>query len=117
MPSKKSSTKLSEVYNTEKFEETDYSKIKKYVGAYKRKTISKLKEPKTYVNYLFERVPILRWLPKYKLKEYLLPDILSGLTVGIMNIPQVKLPKDLPSRVSKILTIFFCVLREWLILF
>ena len=96
MPSKKSSTKLSEVYNTEKFEESDYSKIKKYVGAYKRKTISKLKEPKTYVNYLFTRVPIISWLPKYKIKEYLLPDLLSGFTVGIMNIPQVNFLYNLP---------------------
>lgn len=84
------SVKLSEVYNTKKFEETDLSRIRRYVGTRARKAISDLKEPKTYVNCLFKRVPILSWLPKYKFKEYFLPDLLSGVTIGIMNIPQVK---------------------------
>jgi len=85
------STKLSQIYNTEKFEETDFSKVKRYLGAYKRKTLSDLKKPKTYENFLYKRLPITRWLPNYKLREYLLPDFLSGITVGIMNITQVNI--------------------------
>lgn len=33
-------------------------------------------------------LPILRWLPKYKPREYLFNDVLAGITNGIMNIPQ-----------------------------
>ncbi|NXR22755.1 S26A2 protein, partial [Cinclus mexicanus] len=32
--------------------------------------------------------PILQWLPKYKLKEYLLGDIMSGVIVGVLLVPQ-----------------------------
>ncbi|XP_076874642.1 solute carrier family 26 member 10 isoform X2 [Brachyhypopomus gauderio] len=35
-----------------------------------------------------ERVPILKWLPKYKLRKWILGDIVAGLTVGIVHIPQ-----------------------------
>ena len=40
------------------------------------------------ISVLFSFVPLLSWLPKYKLRENLAMDIASGLTVGIMNIPQ-----------------------------
>ncbi|VDK46879.1 unnamed protein product [Anisakis simplex] len=33
-------------------------------------------------------IPILKWLPKYNCRENLVCDIIGGLTVGIMNIPQ-----------------------------
>lgn len=33
-------------------------------------------------------VPILKWLPRYRLKEWLLGDIMSGLIVGILLVPQ-----------------------------
>ncbi|NXP66974.1 S26A2 protein, partial [Chloropsis cyanopogon] len=33
-------------------------------------------------------VPILQWLPKYKLREYLLGDIMSGVIVGVLLVPQ-----------------------------
>ncbi|KAJ0057433.1 hypothetical protein NL108_006122 [Boleophthalmus pectinirostris] len=32
--------------------------------------------------------PVVRWLPKYKLKEYIWGDIMSGLIVGIILVPQ-----------------------------
>ncbi|KAJ0015471.1 hypothetical protein NQD34_009091 [Periophthalmus magnuspinnatus] len=32
--------------------------------------------------------PVVRWLPKYKLKEYMWGDIMSGLIVGIILVPQ-----------------------------
>ncbi|XP_030625582.1 solute carrier family 26 member 10 [Chanos chanos] len=37
---------------------------------------------------LKERVPIFDWLPKYKLRKWILGDIVAGLTVGILHIPQ-----------------------------
>lgn len=32
--------------------------------------------------------PVVRWLPKYKLKEYIWGDIMSGLIIGIILVPQ-----------------------------
>uniref|UniRef100_A0A8D2L4N1 Solute carrier family 26 member 6 n=1 Tax=Varanus komodoensis TaxID=61221 RepID=A0A8D2L4N1_VARKO len=37
---------------------------------------------------LFRFLPILRWLPRYPVKEWLLGDIISGFSVGIMHLPQ-----------------------------
>lgn len=37
---------------------------------------------------LFSFLPVLQWLPKYKVKEYLLGDAMSGLIVGILLVPQ-----------------------------
>ncbi|XP_029428674.1 solute carrier family 26 member 9-like [Rhinatrema bivittatum] len=32
--------------------------------------------------------PILTWLPKYKLKDYALPDVLGGISAGTIQVPQ-----------------------------
>ncbi|KAI3361959.1 hypothetical protein L3Q82_012312, partial [Scortum barcoo] len=32
--------------------------------------------------------PVLRWLPKYKLREYVWGDVMSGLVIGIVLVPQ-----------------------------
>ncbi|XP_059214423.1 sulfate anion transporter 1 [Centropristis striata] len=32
--------------------------------------------------------PVVRWLPKYKLREYIWGDVMSGLIVGIILVPQ-----------------------------
>jgi hypothetical protein len=37
---------------------------------------------------LFKRVPFLDWIRHYNVKECLLSDIISGLTIGIVHIPQ-----------------------------
>lgn len=37
---------------------------------------------------LIRLAPIVRWLPKYNVKEDLLADITGGVTVGVMHIPQ-----------------------------
>eukprot|EP00079_Xenopus_tropicalis_P033563 XP_017947334.1 PREDICTED: solute carrier family 26 member 10-like [Xenopus tropicalis] len=41
-----------------------------------------------FLHLLKRRVPILSWLPRYKLKKWLLGDLIAGLTVGIVHIPQ-----------------------------
>ncbi|OCT87704.1 sulfate transporter [Xenopus laevis] len=38
--------------------------------------------------FLFNFFPVLEWLPSYKLKEYLLGDMMSGLIVAILLVPQ-----------------------------
>ena len=37
--------------------------------------------------YIGDRVPIVRWLPKYSMKT-LVSDVIAGLTVGMMVVPQ-----------------------------
>uniref|UniRef100_A0A8C3UGE0 Solute carrier family 26 member 5 n=1 Tax=Catharus ustulatus TaxID=91951 RepID=A0A8C3UGE0_CATUS len=37
---------------------------------------------------LYSFMPILKWLPRYPVKEYLLGDIISGVSTGIMQLPQ-----------------------------
>lgn len=36
---------------------------------------------------LYKRLPIIKWLPKYK-AEYIIQDIIAGVTVGLTAIPQ-----------------------------
>lgn len=33
-------------------------------------------------------IPIVQWLPKYSFKNYLVGDIIAGITVAVMHIPQ-----------------------------
>ncbi|XP_058718158.1 prestin-like [Poecile atricapillus] len=39
-------------------------------------------------SHLYNFLPILKWLPRYPVKEYLLGDIISGISTGIMQLPQ-----------------------------
>ena len=38
--------------------------------------------------FLRELFPLIDWLPKYKFKEYFLSDLISGVTLGIVLVPQ-----------------------------
>ncbi|KAG7471877.1 hypothetical protein MATL_G00102650 [Megalops atlanticus] len=42
----------------------------------------------TFLHLLRERVPIFNWLPKYRLRKWILGDTIAGITVGILHIPQ-----------------------------
>lgn len=44
--------------------------------------------PKKAKSKLLGFVPILKWLPRYQLREWLLGDVMSGLIVGILLVPQ-----------------------------
>ncbi|NWV78390.1 S26A9 protein, partial [Dasyornis broadbenti] len=37
---------------------------------------------------LFRLFPILAWLPKYKVKDSIVPDVLGGLSAGTIQVPQ-----------------------------
>ncbi|KAG2468682.1 S26A2 protein, partial [Polypterus senegalus] len=41
-----------------------------------------------YARVIRARVPVLDWLPRYRLRRWLLGDAIAGLTVGIVHIPQ-----------------------------
>ncbi|OQV17022.1 Pendrin [Hypsibius exemplaris] len=40
------------------------------------------------LGFLMGAFPILKWIPRYRVKQYLAKDCIAGFTVGIMNIPQ-----------------------------
>ncbi|CAF1059628.1 unnamed protein product [Rotaria sordida] len=40
------------------------------------------------INALLDRIPIIRCLKEYKIRKYLFGDIIAGITVAIMHIPQ-----------------------------
>ncbi|NWR21848.1 S26A1 protein, partial [Emberiza fucata] len=44
--------------------------------------------PQKLKNFLMDFFPVLRWLPKYRCKEYIWGDIMSGLVIGIILVPQ-----------------------------
>ncbi|XP_055336056.1 sulfate transporter-like [Paramacrobiotus metropolitanus] len=39
-------------------------------------------------NVMVKWFPIIDWLGKYKWREYLVTDVIAGLTVGVLNVPQ-----------------------------
>lgn len=45
---------------------------------------------KSVVDQLLSFFPVLKWLPAYKWKENLHGDLVAGITVGIMVVPQGK---------------------------
>lgn len=63
-------------------------KLRNGINQKRKKYLNNLKEKSYYKNILFKRFPILSWATSYKPKQYLLPDLVSGFTVGVMNIPQ-----------------------------
>ena len=56
--------------------------LKKYV---KKRYFPNLINIKRFFLNLF---PIIQWLPKYKFKEYFLKDLIGGITLGIVLVPQ-----------------------------
>ncbi|NXP68100.1 S26A1 protein, partial [Chloropsis cyanopogon] len=44
--------------------------------------------PQKLKNFLMDFFPVLRWLPKYRCKEYIWGDVMSGLVIGIILVPQ-----------------------------
>ncbi|XP_061409090.1 sulfate transporter-like [Lethenteron reissneri] len=44
--------------------------------------------PHELKSFFLNLFPVLRWLPKYKVREWILGDFMSGLIVGILLVPQ-----------------------------
>ncbi|XP_030077533.1 solute carrier family 26 member 9 [Microcaecilia unicolor] len=74
-------------YSIGLFDEEYEKKIRSYpVGGKARKLCSC--SPSKLKSFIFGLFPILSWLPKYKLKDYALPDILGGISAGTIQVPQ-----------------------------
>lgn len=61
--------------------------LKRHMKVFNKNVCNKLKDKHFYKSLIRKRIPIIGWLPNYKL-NYLFTDLIAGLTVGIMNIPQ-----------------------------
>ena len=46
-------------------------------------------DKKRATDFVFNLVPVLRWLPKYDLKTNLIGDIMAGFTISVLHLPQV----------------------------
>lgn len=44
--------------------------------------------PKKIRNIIYMFLPITEWLPAYKFKEYVLGDLVSGISTGVLQLPQ-----------------------------
>ncbi len=55
---------------------------KNYIRKYFKPSASCMK------GFLLERVPFFKWIPSYDIKTNLFSDFISGLTIGIIQIPQ-----------------------------
>uniref|UniRef100_A0A131XCX1 Putative sulfate/bicarbonate/oxalate exchanger sat-1 n=1 Tax=Hyalomma excavatum TaxID=257692 RepID=A0A131XCX1_9ACAR len=42
----------------------------------------------TPLSLLYSLLPVLQWLPRYRVRDFLVKDIMAGFTVSIMHIPQ-----------------------------
>jgi hypothetical protein len=78
--------RTSQLYNLDKLDEK--KSVKKRIKESACKLKKKATKASFYFSLLIERIPILAWLPKYKITKDLGADLISGFTVGIMNLPQ-----------------------------
>ena len=44
--------------------------------------------PTCMKNFVEDRIPFIKWIRAYKIKESLVKDIIAGLTIGVIQIPQ-----------------------------
>lgn len=44
------------------------------------------------IHFITSLIPILGWLPKYKIKQDLFSDIIAGFTVAMVHLPQGNTP-------------------------
>lgn len=42
----------------------------------------------SFIQFLYNIIPVLKWLPNYSFKENIAGDISAGITVAVMHIPQ-----------------------------
>jgi MFS superfamily sulfate permease-like transporter len=76
-------SKLNEAYSFQKFKSDN---VFKSAGHYLKKYY---KPSRGCCNrYVQNRLPIIKWMKEYDIKKNLLKDIIGGLTIGVVTIPQ-----------------------------
>ncbi|XP_070694660.1 solute carrier family 26 member 6, like 1 [Pempheris klunzingeri] len=73
--------RLEEVTQRKTYSDTHPSLTKRLKDSL-RCTVPKLKQS------VVSSLPVLYWLPKYSVWDYGMPDLISGISVGIMHLPQ-----------------------------
>ncbi|XP_032865258.1 solute carrier family 26 member 9 isoform X2 [Tyto alba] len=74
-------------YSVSLFDEEFEKKSRSYPVGEKLKNLFRCSTSR-FKLILFSLFPILVWLPKYKIKDYILPDVLGGLSAGTIQVPQ-----------------------------
>ncbi|NWT97331.1 S26A9 protein, partial [Urocynchramus pylzowi] len=74
-------------YSVSLFDEEFEKKTRTYPIGEKLRNLFRCSAPRLKLT-LFRLFPILAWLPKYKIKDYILPDVLGGLSAGTIQVPQ-----------------------------
>ncbi|NXA21856.1 S26A9 protein, partial [Ibidorhyncha struthersii] len=74
-------------YSVSLFDEEFEKKSRSYPVGEKLKNLFRCSASRFKLT-LFSLFPILVWLPKYKIKDYILPDVLGGLSAGTIQVPQ-----------------------------
>ena len=83
---------IRDVYNQEEFDNQFYYNEKPIEPLWKLffkygNSFFKSNHQKSVYDHITDFVPIIRWISKYRMK-YLSVDIIAGITIGILNIPQ-----------------------------
>ena len=81
-------SRVSQIYNLDKFEQSQITQCRNSIRKHKQNLIDSTRRSECYLNFIYRHFPILEWLPKYQIKSFG-PDLIAGITVGVMNIPQV----------------------------
>ncbi|XP_042319972.1 solute carrier family 26 member 9 [Sceloporus undulatus] len=74
-------------YSSELFDEAFERKSRSYPLGEKIKNLFRC-SPSRLKLILYSLFPILVWLPKYKIKDYIVPDVLGGISAGTIQVPQ-----------------------------
>uniref|UniRef100_A0A8C8SDQ4 Solute carrier family 26 member 9 n=1 Tax=Pelusios castaneus TaxID=367368 RepID=A0A8C8SDQ4_9SAUR len=75
------------VYSVDLFDEEFEKKKRSYPLGEKLKNLFRCSTSR-FKLIIYRLFPILAWLPKYKIKDYIVPDILGGISAGTIQVPQ-----------------------------
>ncbi len=89
----KCKSRVSQIYNLKKFDHSQFTQCCNNINKQKQLLLSNIGRSELYLNFIYKHIPIFVWLPKYEIKSFLVPDLVAGITVGVMNIPQVDYTK------------------------
>ncbi|GAA6100522.1 solute carrier family 26 member 10 [Tachysurus ichikawai] len=76
------------IYTEDRFRQTYGTETKPRERLRERLCARSRCSPLHCLRLLQQRIPIFTWLPKYRLRKWILGDTVAGLTVGILHIPQ-----------------------------